>query len=111
MFLYNSILQLISESYTLFIVLEFGGFEMLILQNGVRGLMLDMYDFNNDVWLCHSFGGTCYNYTAFVSILTKFRNGKELTTLCLFFVALDLCWHSALLQDFRKFTNSVVKPN
>ncbi|XP_058190315.1 PI-PLC X domain-containing protein At5g67130-like isoform X2 [Rhododendron vialii] len=33
--------------------------------NGVRGLMLDMYDFNNDIWLCHSFGGTCYNYTAF----------------------------------------------
>ncbi|XAR59440.1 hypothetical protein NMG60_11015280 [Bertholletia excelsa] len=35
------------------------------LNNGVRGLMLDMYDFNNDVWLCHSFGGKCYNYTAF----------------------------------------------
>ncbi|XP_058190314.1 PI-PLC X domain-containing protein At5g67130-like isoform X1 [Rhododendron vialii] len=35
------------------------------LNNGVRGLMLDMYDFNNDIWLCHSFGGTCYNYTAF----------------------------------------------
>nr|CAB3479629.1 unnamed protein product [Digitaria exilis] len=27
--------------------------------------MLDTYDFNNDVWLCHSFGGTCYNITAF----------------------------------------------
>ncbi|RZC67318.1 hypothetical protein C5167_011016 [Papaver somniferum] len=35
------------------------------LQNGVRGLMLDMYDFNNDIWLCHSFGGKCYNFTAF----------------------------------------------
>ncbi|XP_073025195.1 PI-PLC X domain-containing protein At5g67130-like [Primulina eburnea] len=35
------------------------------LHNGVRGLMLDMYDFENDVWLCHSFGGRCYNYTAF----------------------------------------------
>ncbi|KAJ7551323.1 hypothetical protein O6H91_06G010400 [Diphasiastrum complanatum] len=35
------------------------------LNNGVRGLMLDMYDFLNDVWLCHSFGGKCYNYTAF----------------------------------------------
>ncbi|XP_039117045.1 PI-PLC X domain-containing protein At5g67130-like [Dioscorea cayenensis subsp. rotundata] len=35
------------------------------LQNGVRGLMLDMYDFENDIWLCHSFGGTCYNFTAF----------------------------------------------
>ncbi|GAB4838699.1 hypothetical protein Ancab_028242 [Ancistrocladus abbreviatus] len=35
------------------------------LNNGVRGLMLDMYDFENDIWLCHSFGGKCYNYTAF----------------------------------------------
>ncbi|KAL5705693.1 hypothetical protein ACHQM5_023960 [Ranunculus cassubicifolius] len=35
------------------------------LKNGVRGLMLDMYDFNNDIWLCHSFGGKCYNATAF----------------------------------------------
>lgn len=38
------------------------------MQNGVRGLMLDTYDFNNDVWLCHSFGGTCYNITAFVRL-------------------------------------------
>ncbi|XP_077240026.1 PI-PLC X domain-containing protein At5g67130-like [Tasmannia lanceolata] len=35
------------------------------LNNGVRGLMLDMYDFLNDIWLCHSFGGQCYNATAF----------------------------------------------
>ncbi|KAK4789941.1 hypothetical protein SAY86_017245 [Trapa natans] len=35
------------------------------LKNGVRGLMLDLYDFQNDIWLCHSFGGTCYNFTAF----------------------------------------------
>ncbi|KAK3169142.1 hypothetical protein Dsin_000046 [Dipteronia sinensis] len=35
------------------------------LDNGVRGLMLDMYDFMDDIWLCHSFGGKCYNYTAF----------------------------------------------
>ncbi|XP_057964539.1 PI-PLC X domain-containing protein At5g67130-like [Malania oleifera] len=35
------------------------------LNNGVRGLMLDMYDFRNDIWLCHSYGGNCYNYTAF----------------------------------------------
>jgi hypothetical protein len=27
-----------------------------------------MYDFNNDIWLCHSFRGQCYNYTAFVSM-------------------------------------------
>ncbi|KAH7846428.1 hypothetical protein Vadar_013991 [Vaccinium darrowii] len=35
------------------------------LRNGVRGLMLDMYDFDNDIWLCHSFRGQCYNFTAF----------------------------------------------
>ncbi|KAM0970742.1 hypothetical protein ACFX13_019022 [Malus domestica] len=35
------------------------------LRNGVRGLMLDMYDFENDIWLCHSFKGQCYNFTAF----------------------------------------------
>ncbi|KAL1809937.1 PI-PLC X domain-containing protein At5g67130 [Daucus carota subsp. sativus] len=35
------------------------------LRNGVRGLMLDMYDFNNDIWLCHSFGGKCLNVTSF----------------------------------------------
>ncbi|XP_042498737.1 PI-PLC X domain-containing protein At5g67130 [Macadamia integrifolia] len=35
------------------------------LRNGVRGLMLDMYDFENDIWLCHSMRGQCYNFTAF----------------------------------------------
>ncbi|PON70475.1 PLC-like phosphodiesterase [Parasponia andersonii] len=35
------------------------------LDNGIRGLMIDMYDFQNDIWLCHSFGGQCYNFTAF----------------------------------------------
>ena len=28
--------------------------------------MLDMYDFENDIWLCHSFQGECFNITAFV---------------------------------------------
>ncbi|KAK4262312.1 hypothetical protein QN277_027888 [Acacia crassicarpa] len=35
------------------------------LRNGVRGLMLDMYDFENDIWLCHSFRGQCFSFTAF----------------------------------------------
>ncbi|KQJ86917.1 PI-PLC X domain-containing protein At5g67130 [Brachypodium distachyon] len=35
------------------------------LRNGARGLMLDMYDFGGDVWLCHSLQGQCYNFTAF----------------------------------------------
>lgn len=28
--------------------------------------MLDMYDFENDIWLCHSLRGQCFNFTAFV---------------------------------------------
>ncbi|KAI9123954.1 hypothetical protein K1719_005254 [Acacia pycnantha] len=43
------------------------------LDNGVRGLMLDMYDFQNDIWLCHSFGGQCYNYTAFQPAINVLR--------------------------------------
>ncbi|KAE8719346.1 PI-PLC X domain-containing protein [Hibiscus syriacus] len=33
------------------------------LNHGVRGLMLDMYDFRNGIRLCHSLGGRCYNYS------------------------------------------------
>ncbi|XP_073012901.1 PI-PLC X domain-containing protein At5g67130-like [Typha latifolia] len=47
------------------------------LNNGVRGLMLDMYDFDNDIWLCHSFGGNCYNFTAFqpaINVLKEIQN-------------------------------------
>lgn len=50
------------------------------LNNGVRGLMLDMYDFNGDIWLCHSFGGRCFNYTAFqpaLYVLTEVREFLE----------------------------------
>ncbi|XP_024184478.1 PI-PLC X domain-containing protein At5g67130 [Rosa chinensis] len=36
------------------------------LNNGVRALMLDTYDFKGDVWLCHSlFEGQCNDNTAF----------------------------------------------
>nr|GEW64070.1 hypothetical protein [Tanacetum cinerariifolium] len=28
------------------------GIEKRVYENGVRGLMLDMYDFENDIWLC-----------------------------------------------------------
>ncbi|KAI4342347.1 hypothetical protein MLD38_026985 [Melastoma candidum] len=50
------------------------------LNNGVRGLMLDMYDFENDIWLCHSFGGRCYNYTAFqpaINVLKEIQTYLE----------------------------------
>lgn len=59
------------------------------LNNGVRGLMLDMYDFYNDIWLCHSYGGKCYNYTAFqpaINVLKEIRlfletNPSEIVTI------------------------------
>ncbi|OEL37583.1 PI-PLC X domain-containing protein [Dichanthelium oligosanthes] len=43
------------------------------LKNGVRGLMLDTYDFNNDVWLCHSFNGKCLPFTAYMPALTVLK--------------------------------------
>ncbi|RDX92080.1 PI-PLC X domain-containing protein, partial [Mucuna pruriens] len=51
--------------------------------------MLDMYDFQNDVWLCHSFGGQCYNYTTFqpaINILKEIQvfldaNPSEIVTI------------------------------
>ncbi|XP_028764094.1 PI-PLC X domain-containing protein At5g67130-like [Neltuma alba] len=50
------------------------------LNNGVRGLMLDMYDFENDIWLCHSFNGQCYNLTSFepaINVLREIRSFLE----------------------------------
>ncbi|KVI10786.1 Phospholipase C, phosphatidylinositol-specific, X domain-containing protein [Cynara cardunculus var. scolymus] len=50
------------------------------LNNGVRGLMLDLYDFENDIWLCHSFGGKCFNYTAYqpaINVLKEVRDFLE----------------------------------
>lgn len=35
--------------------------------------MLDMYDFENDIWLCHSFKGQCFNFTAFQPAVNTLR--------------------------------------
>ncbi|KAG4115190.1 hypothetical protein ERO13_D12G070600v2 [Gossypium hirsutum] len=35
--------------------------------------MLDMYDFNGDIWLCHSFRGQCFNFTAFKPAINTLR--------------------------------------
>ncbi|KAF3788279.1 PI-PLC X domain-containing protein [Nymphaea thermarum] len=61
------------------------------LLNGVRALMLDTYDFEGDVWLCHSYGGKCYNFTAFERAIDTLReiesfmsaNPSEIITLIL----------------------------
>ncbi|XP_061341456.1 PI-PLC X domain-containing protein At5g67130-like [Gastrolobium bilobum] len=59
------------------------------LKNGVRGFMLDMYDFLNDIWLCHSAEGKCFNFTAFqpaINVLNDIRsfldsNPSEIVTI------------------------------
>ncbi|XP_057436132.1 PI-PLC X domain-containing protein At5g67130-like [Lotus japonicus] len=61
------------------------------LNNGVRGLMLDTYDFDGEVWLCHSFGGQCHDITAFEPALDTLKeiegflsaNPAEVVTLIL----------------------------
>uniref|UniRef100_A0A2P2KJL0 Uncharacterized protein MANES_12G104600 n=1 Tax=Rhizophora mucronata TaxID=61149 RepID=A0A2P2KJL0_RHIMU len=35
--------------------------------------MLDMYDFMGDIWLCHSFRGQCFNFTAFQPAINTLR--------------------------------------
>nr|GEY57209.1 PI-PLC X domain-containing protein At5g67130-like [Tanacetum cinerariifolium] len=73
------------------------------LQNGVRGLMLDMYDFNNDIWLCHSFGGQCYNITAYqpaINVLREIQkflqaNPSEIITI--------------FIEDYVKSSNGLTK--
>ncbi|XP_072952008.1 PI-PLC X domain-containing protein At5g67130 [Typha angustifolia] len=61
------------------------------LNNGVRALMLDTYDFEDDVWLCHSTGGECYDITAFEPAIDTMKeieaflstNPSEIITLIL----------------------------
>ncbi|XP_044432591.1 PI-PLC X domain-containing protein At5g67130-like [Triticum aestivum] len=61
------------------------------LNNGVRALMLDLYDFREDIWLCHSYGGTCKDATAFEPAIGTMReieaflvmNPSEVVTLIL----------------------------
>ncbi|KAJ7952835.1 PI-PLC X domain-containing protein [Quillaja saponaria] len=50
------------------------------LRNGVRGLMLDMYDFENDIWLCHSFRGQCFNFTAFQPAINTLKEVEAFLT-------------------------------
>ncbi|XP_019426875.1 PREDICTED: PI-PLC X domain-containing protein At5g67130-like isoform X2 [Lupinus angustifolius] len=61
------------------------------LNNGVRGLMLDTYDFDGDIWLCHSFQGHCHDFTAFEPAIDTLKeieaflsaNPTEIVTLIL----------------------------
>ncbi|KAM1009839.1 hypothetical protein ACFX13_046094 [Malus domestica] len=61
------------------------------LSGGVRALMLDTYDFKDDVWLCHSFKGECHDFTAFGPAIDTLKeveaflsaNPSEIVTLIL----------------------------
>ncbi|KAL5713827.1 hypothetical protein ACHQM5_015870 [Ranunculus cassubicifolius] len=61
------------------------------LTNGARALMLDTYDFEGDIWLCHSNGGQCHSYTKFRLALDTLKevaaflssNPSEIVTLIL----------------------------
>ncbi|KAL2499846.1 PLC-like phosphodiesterases superfamily protein [Abeliophyllum distichum] len=73
------------------------------LTNGVRGLMLDTYDFKGDVWLCHSSGGECHDYTSFEPAIDTLKeieaflsaNPSEIVTL--------------ILEDYVKAPNGLTK--
>ena len=73
----------------------------LLLQNGVRGFMLDMYDFENNIWLCHSFDGTCFNFTAFVSLYTLFSSTYS-TRKRLWFVCVCVQWQQPAVNVLRE---------
>ncbi|GMI66218.1 PHOSPHOLIPASE C-LIKE 1 [Hibiscus trionum] len=61
------------------------------LNNGVRGFMLDTYDFDGAVWMCHSFGGKCHDFTSFGPAIDYLKavqaflsaNPQEIVTLIL----------------------------
>ncbi|KDP24290.1 hypothetical protein JCGZ_25586 [Jatropha curcas] len=73
------------------------------LNNGVRALMLDTYDFRGDVWLCHSFKGHCYDYTAFGPAIDTLKeieaflsaNPSEIVTI--------------ILEDYVQASNGLTK--
>ncbi|KAK2636024.1 hypothetical protein Ddye_030816 [Dipteronia dyeriana] len=47
------------------------------LNNGVRALTLDVYDFKDDIWLCHSFDRKCFDFTAFEPARDTFKEIQE----------------------------------
>ncbi|GAY44240.1 MAP3K-like protein kinase [Citrus sinensis] len=61
------------------------------LNHGIRALMLDTYDYKNDIWLCHASKGKCEDYTSFGPAREVFKeieaflsaNKSEIVTLFL----------------------------
>ncbi|XP_019057048.1 PREDICTED: PI-PLC X domain-containing protein At5g67130 [Tarenaya hassleriana] len=73
------------------------------LNNGVRALMMDTYDFKGEVWLCHSFGGNCYDLTAFNPAIDTF---KEISA---FLAANPSEIITVFLEDYVKTPNALIK--
>ncbi|KAI5432363.1 PI-PLC X domain-containing protein At5g67130 [Lathyrus oleraceus] len=73
------------------------------LNNGVRALMLDTYDFDEAVWLCHSFKGQCHAVTAFEPAIDTLKeieaflsaNTNEIVTI--------------ILEDYVESPNALTK--
>ncbi|KOM36779.1 hypothetical protein LR48_Vigan03g016000 [Vigna angularis] len=73
------------------------------LNNGVRALMLDTYDFDGDVWLCHSFEGQCHDVTAFEPAIDTL---KEIEA---FLSANPAEIVTVILEDYVHATNGLTK--
>ncbi|CAF1925358.1 unnamed protein product [Brassica oleracea] len=73
------------------------------LNSGVRALMLDTYDYEGDVWLCHSFHEQCFEFTKFNRAIDTFEevfafltaNPSEIVTI--------------FLEDYVKSPNALTK--
>uniref|UniRef100_A0A1D1ZCP2 PI-PLC X domain-containing protein At5g67130 n=1 Tax=Anthurium amnicola TaxID=1678845 RepID=A0A1D1ZCP2_9ARAE len=65
--------------------------------------MLDMYDFQKDIWLCHSFGGNCYNFTSFQPAINVL---KEIQT---FLEANPAEIITIFIEDYVKTTQGLTK--
>lgn len=73
------------------------------LKNGARGLMLDTYDYEGDIWLCHSFGGKCHEYTAFGPAINTL---KEIEA---FLSANPTEIVTVILEDYVETPNGITK--
>ncbi|KAJ6369843.1 hypothetical protein OIU76_028154 [Salix suchowensis] len=73
------------------------------LNNGARALMIDTYDFRGDVWLCHSFKGQCYDYTAFGPAIDTL---KEIEA---FLSANPSAIVTLILEDYVRAPNGLTK--
>ncbi|KAJ8751641.1 hypothetical protein K2173_025797 [Erythroxylum novogranatense] len=73
------------------------------LNNGARALMLDTYDFQGDVWLCHSSNGKCHDYTAFGPAIDTM---KEIET---FMTANPAEIVTLILEDYVQAPNGLTK--